>query len=71
MNIVNKDHDAAMIALIAWFKSQDIMPTEATSIMIRLIANQLTTKTKDIDTLQVAANAARDMLMLDIASYLR
>lgn len=71
MNIVNKDHDDAMIALIAWFDSQAIMPADACSIMIRLIANQLTTKTRDINSLQEAVNAARDMLMLDIASYFK
>lgn len=71
MNIVNKDHDDAMKALIAWFKSQDIPSADAASIMIRLIANQLTTKTKDINSLQEAINATKDMLTLDIASYLK
>lgn len=65
------DHAAAVEALICWFESQGITPADASSCMIDLIAMQLTLKTKDLNQLQVAANATRDLLVLDIASYLR
>lgn len=66
-----KETEEACEALIRWFESQEIKPSDAVSIMIRLMAMQLTIGTKDLDKLEDAVKATRNMLVLDIGDYLK
>lgn len=63
--------DGAKAALIAWFDSQEINPQYAGVIMIKLIAEQFTRKTKDLESLTYAVNKTSNLLLIEIAGYLR
>lgn len=69
--MTSQETKSAARALMNWFESQDIMPADAASIMTTLMATALVSHTRDITSLQQAANATRDLLVLDIAILLR
>lgn len=65
------DRWEAAEALMRWFESQDIMPADASSVMTTVMATCLTRKTRDLENLERAVSATRDMLVIDIAECLR
>lgn len=70
--MTDKEIEDAGLALVNWFKSQDIMPGDAAIVMIRLMAIQLVLKSgKDVAALQRSVGIFRDALTLDIAVQLR
>lgn len=64
-------HKEAANALIAWFQSQDIMPSDAGIIMCKVMAIAFVEKSKNIKTLGVATNLTAIMLSIEIAELLR
>lgn len=65
------DIDSAIKALINWFQSQEIMPPDATVIMLKLMAMQLVLKTQDPAKLTKATNNFSHCLLIEIAGHLR
>lgn len=63
--------DQATKALSAWFQSQSLSPKDAGIVMVNLIAQLLTAKTKDIPELQDAIRDTNNLLTIEIAGYLR
>lgn len=63
--------DAAISALISWFKSQDILPPDATGIMVKLQAQLLVDKTRDIDALSASIKNFSHLLTCEIAQALK
>ncbi len=68
--LTNQEVDQAMMALIEWFKSQEIMPGDAGIIMAKLVATQLVLKTRDVSQLTRAIDLHHDLLTCEVASYL-
>lgn len=69
--MTNNEITQASSALMAWFISQDIKPKDAGIIMISLIAQLLTSKTKDILELTDAVKDTNNLLVFEIATCLR
>lgn len=61
----------AVEALKSWFKSQDLDPDDAGIIMISLLAQLYTQKTRDLGLLQKAIESHNLVLALEIARYVR
>lgn len=66
-----EEHEQATSALIAWFESQGILPADAAFIMIKLMAQQLTAKSQDVISLQKAILLNNNILVLEVAGYLK
>lgn len=72
INIYNEaDIDRACLALEQWFLSQDITAKDSMCVMIRLIARFLTNNTSDAKALAVSATQINDLLLAEVAGYLR
>lgn len=69
--MTNSETIQASTALKAWFISQDIQPKDAGIIMISLLAELLTAKTKDVLELSDAVLDTNNLLVLEILGYLR
>jgi hypothetical protein len=68
--MTDKEIDAAMPALIGWFESQDISPSEAGLVMVNLMAAQFVLKSHDADQLQEAIDLSTALLATEIAGFL-
>lgn len=63
--------DNAANALIDWFKSQDIKPSDGSIIMLRLISTQLVGKTTNLVELEKAINNLVTILTCDVVLELK
>lgn len=69
--MADKDRAAAAQALINWFESQGIMPSDAVAVMTTVMAIEITARTRDLNTLHRAIKTVSDLYALDIAEQLR
>ena len=69
--MTEKDMLDAETALINWFKSQDIKPSDGALIMLRTIATQITSRTHDLEELKEAINNASLVLTYEVALIVR
>lgn len=69
--MTEKEYDDASNALIEWFKSQDIKPSDGAIIMLKLIATQLVSKDTDIKNLNEHVKYITTLLSLEIVEELR
>jgi len=66
--MTEKEINSAVNALVTWFESQEITPSEAESVMIKLLASVYFLKNKDdMVMLQRAINNNKDLLTIEIA----
>jgi len=69
--MTEKDMFDAENALIDWFKSQDIKPSDGSLIMLKTIATQITSRTHDLDELKEAINNASLILVYEVAMIVK
>ena len=64
-----KDEDvpAAVEALKAWFISQDIKPSEATGLLVKIIAEQMVSSTDDLQELSTGIALYHNQLTMAVA----
>jgi hypothetical protein len=67
--MTDKEIDAAMPALIGWFESQDISPSEAGLVMVKLMTAQFVLKSRNADELQEALDLTTLLLATEIAGF--
>ena len=67
-----KDEDvpAAVEALKAWFISQDIKPSEATGLLVKIIAEQMVSATTDLQELNAAIILYHNQLTMAVSVQL-
>lgn len=65
------DRLAAATALMEWFKSQDISPSDAGEVMSTVIATCLIQETRNPGRLLEAANLIRALLLVDISEMIK
>jgi hypothetical protein len=69
--ITEKDSSAAGDALIDWFKSQGLDPADGSLVMLKLMAAQLVSKTKNVHELERAIGNVKLILTCEIAIALK
>lgn len=69
--MTDNEIDQAIKALKSWFQSQDISPADAGLMMIKLMAELYTHKTRNILELGEAVRDTNMLLSIEIAGYLR
>lgn len=69
--MTEKEYDDAANALIDWFKSQDIKPSDGALIMLKLIATQLVARTTDLKDLREAIDNIAQVVAIEVAQELR
>lgn len=70
-NLTFKEREQARVALVEWFKSQDISPADGGLIMISTIADNLTEKTLDLNELAAPVKIFIELLMGDIEDFVK
>ena len=69
--ISERDISDCADALVEWFKTQELMPADASLVMFRTVASQLVAKSTDVVELQKAINNVRLLLTLEVAAMLK
>jgi TATA-binding protein-associated factor Taf7 len=67
--MTERERDEAMNALISWFETMDINPTQAGLIMTRLMAANFVNKSRDTKQLQKAIDLTNALLTTEVAGF--
>ena len=65
-----EDVPAAVEALKAWFISQDIKPSEATGLLVKIIAEQMVSATTDLQELNAGISLYHNQLTMAVSVQL-
>lgn len=67
----HEEREKARLALINWFKSQDIGPADGSFIMLVLMADQLTERSLNLDELQTVIRLNAMVLAIEVVDFVR